>query len=153
MADNVTAFLDMLAECEGTGDAYNALFGYTPKNGKVFDNGYATHPNIKYPFVDKNGKLDYSTAAGRYQIIHPTFVRLQDKLGTTDFSPETQDRMAMELISERGAMSAVKEGRLQDAIDRCSPEWASLPSSTYPQPKRSVMFAEDAFVDAGGTIA
>lgn len=151
--DNLTAFLTMLAICEGTGDCYNALFGYTPRNGKVFDNDYATHPNIKSSFVQTDGKLNYSTAAGRYQIIFPTFRQLSVKLGTTDFSPATQDAMAAELIAEAGAMAAVKDGDLQTAIDKCSGTWASLPASKYAQPTRTIAFAVDAYRDAGGMLA
>lgn len=154
MTDNVSAFRDSIAACEGTDspDGYRALFGYRPGNGRLFDNGFATHPNIKYPFTQTDGATNYSTAAGRYQIIFPTFKRLSAKLGRYDFSPATQDAMASELISEAGAMADVKEGRLQDAIDKCSPVWASLPSSKYPQPKVSFMFATEAYINAGGSV-
>ncbi len=150
--DNLAAFLDMTAVCEGTGSEYRALFGYTPQNRRVFDD-FRTHPNIKMPFTDKNDKVDYSTAAGRFQEIWPTFVRLSAKLGTTDFSPATQDAHAAELIAEAGAMADVKNGNLQAAIDKCSKIWASLPASTYPQPERSYLFATEAFLAAGGTVA
>lgn len=153
MNDNVEAFLDMIAACEGTGNAYNALFGYTPRNGKVFLNDYSTHPNIRSPFTQTDGTLNYSTAAGRYQFIYSTFKRLQTKLGTCDFCPATQDLMAQELISEAGAMADVKEGRLQAAIDKCSGIWASLPSSDYPQPKRTLAYAQNAYEEAGGVVA
>lgn len=153
VTDNVDAFLDTIAACEGTGNAYNALFGYTPSNGKVFANDYATHPNIKSPFTQTDGVINYSTAAGRYQIIFSTFKRLQAKLGTSDFCPATQDLMANELIAEAGGMADVKDGNLQAAIDKCSGVWASLPSSTYPQPKRSFFFAQNAYLAAGGMQA
>lgn len=151
--DNLKAFLDAIAACEGTGDRYDALFGYTPRNGRVFDNGYATHPNIKVPFTQTDGATNYSTAAGRYQIIFPTFKRLQLKLGTKDFSPTTQDTMAAELIADAGAMAAVKDGDFQTAVDRCAEVWASLPASTYPQPKRTLEFALNAYREAGGMLA
>jgi muramidase (phage lysozyme) len=151
--DNLSAFLSMVAACEGTGDCYNALFGYTPSNTRVFSNNYATHPNVKMPFTQTDGTQNYSTAAGRYQILYPTFKALSTKLGTTDFSPATQDAMASELIAEDGAMSDVKNGDLQSAIDKCSRTWASLPASTYPQPMRSMAFAVAAFQSAGGQLA
>lgn len=146
---NAEAFLDAIAACEGTAgpDGYRTLFG-----GKLFD-GYVTHPNIRAPFKQTDGAMNYSTAAGRYQIIYPTFVSLQAKLGTVDFTPQTQDAMALELIAEAGAMADVKSGNFQAAIDKCSRIWASLPASTYPQPKRSFAFAQNAFVNAGGMLA
>ena len=151
--DNLSAFLSCLAACEGTGDHYDALFGFTPANNRVFDNGYATHPNVKMQFTQTDGTQNYSTAAGRYQILYPTFRALSTKLGTSDFSPATQDAMASELIAECGAMADVKNGNLQDAIDKCSRIWASLPASTYPQPMRSMTFAVAAYQTAGGQLA
>ena len=151
--DNLAAFLSMLAACEGTGDHYDALFGFTPSNNRVFANDYATHPNVKMQFTQTDGTTGYSTAAGRYQILFPTFKWLATKLGTTDFSPATQDAMASELIAEDNAMSDVKNGNLQSAIDKCSRTWASLPSSTYPQPMRSMTFAVAAYQTAGGQLA
>jgi len=155
MSPNQQAFLDCIAKCEGTDgpDGYRALFGYTPANGKVFSNGFATHPRIKTPFRDLDGNTNFSTAAGRYQIIYPTFVRLQAKLKTTDFTPETQDLMALELIDEDGAMPELQSGFLEDALDKCAGTWASLPASHYPQPKRTYAYAEEAFIAAGGTVA
>jgi lysozyme len=155
LSPNEKAFLDMIAACEGTDgpDGYRALFGYTPTNGKVFDNGFATHPRIKTRFTDTNGNENFSTAAGRYQIIYPTFVRLQTKLKTTGFGPEVQDRMALELIDEDGGLPDLQAGFIQDAIDKTSGTWASLPASHYPQPKRTYAFAEEAFTAAGGSVA
>jgi len=143
------AFLDMISACEGTAgpDGYRTLFG-----GKLFD-GYVTHPNIRTPFTQTDGTVNYSTAAGRYQITYPTFLRLSKKLGTVDFTPETQDRMAIELITEDGGLGYVDSGNLQAAIDKCGGTWASLPSSHYPQPKRTYAFASEAYTDAGGSLA
>lgn len=155
MTANEQAYLDMVAACEGTaGDyGYRALFGYTPSNNRVFDNGYATHPNIRVPYTDLSGNPIYSTAAGRYQIIFSTFKDLQAKLGTVDFSPTTQDAMALRLIADAGAGDDVRAGNLQAAIDKTSGIWASLPASHYAQPKRTYDFAELAYTNAGGTVA
>lgn len=155
MTDNEQAFLDMIAACEGTDSdyGYRALFGFTPANGRVFDNGYATHPNIRVPYTNLDGVQTYSTAAGRYQIIHMTYLDLQAKLGTVDFSPETQDAMALRLISDAGALGDVDAGNLQSAIDKTAGIWASLPASHYPQPRRTYEFAEAAYTNNGGTLA
>lgn len=155
MTANEQAYLDMIAACEGTtGDyGYRALFGYTPSNNRVFDNGYATHPNIRVPYTNLDGTQTYSTAAGRYQLIHSTFLDLQTKLGTVDFSPNTQDAMALQLIAEAGAGDDVRAGNLQTAIDATSGIWASLPASHYAQPRRTYEFASAAYLAAGGVIA
>ena len=155
MTPNEQAYLDMIAACEGTtGDyGYRALFGYTPSNNRVFDNGYATHPNIRVPYTDLDGNQTYSTAAGRYQIIFGTFKELQAKLGTVDFTPQTQDAMALRLIAEAGAGDDVRLGQFQTAINATAGIWASLPASHYAQPKRSYDFALAAYTAAGGVLA
>jgi muramidase (phage lysozyme) len=155
MSPNLQAFLDMLARCEGTdgADGYRALFGYTPTNGRIFDNGYIDHPGIKFPFTQTDGATNYSTAAGRYQIIKPTWLELKSALGLVAFTPADQDAAAIELIRRCGALPDIEAGDLQAAIDKCAGIWASLPASHYPQPKRTYAFAEKAFADAGGAIA
>lgn len=153
--DNVAAFLMTIRACEGTAapDGYAALFGYRPGNGRVFDNGFARHPGISFSFRQTDGTTATTTAAGAYQFLLKTWTALQAKLHLVDFSPASQDAAATELIAECGAMADVKEGRLQDAIDKCSRIWASLPNSTYPQPVRTYLFATEAYLNAGGTVA
>jgi muramidase (phage lysozyme) len=151
---NLTAFLDMVAECEGTAgdEGFGALFGYRPGRGPTFAD-FSTHPDVKTRFTQTDGTTNWTTAAGRFQETYSTFMRLSAKLGTTDFSPPTQILHASELIAEDGAMEDVLCGRLQSAIDKCAGTWASLPASHYPQPKRSYSFALNKFMQAGGTIA
>lgn len=155
MSANLQAFLDMIAACEGTTgpDGYRALFGYTPANNRIFDNGYIDHPNIRFQFTQTDGKLNYSTAAGRYQIINSTWRELKKRLGLLMFTPADQDAAATELIRAAGALPDIEAGDLRTAIDKTSGIWASLPASDYLQPKRTLAFAERAFTDAGGTVA
>jgi muramidase (phage lysozyme) len=155
MKPNRRAILTMIATCEGTGDCYNALFGYHPtlRPTRIFENGYVRHPNIKFPFTQTDGTLNFTTAAGRYQFIFPTWEMVADRIGAPDFSPEWQDEGALSQIEYHEALDDVDEGHLQRAIDKISVEWASLPSSRYPQPKRSFAFALAAFEGAGGMLA
>ena len=81
-----------------------------------------------------------------------TWLYYKDKLQLTDFSEHSQDMIAVQLIIDVGAISDAMDGRLQGAIDKCSRIWASLPASTYPQPKKTYAFAEQAYLDAGGTL-
>jgi len=150
---NVAAFLMLIRKCEGTAgpDGYRALFGY-PAPGRTFTS-FADHPRRKFPFTQTDGVVNYTTAAGAYQFIRWTWDRLQSRLKLPDFSPESQDKAAMELIADAHAMADVKAGRVQEALDKCSSIWASLPASHYPQPKRSLQYALDAYSDAGGSLA
>jgi muramidase (phage lysozyme) len=146
----------MIRACEGTDspDGYRALFGYTPRNGKTFDNGFIQHPNIRGAFTQTDGTLNYSTAAGAYQFIKPTWDRAARAIGAPDFSPAWQDQAALYLIDvDAHAIEDVEAGRFNDAVNKCSGIWASLPASHYLQPKRSVQFALNAYTQAGGTVA
>lgn len=129
---------------DASDNGYDVLVGSTAARPCLF-HGYATHPNVL------NHALN-STAAGRYQIIHPTFVGLCKQHGYKDFTPTTQDAMALDLIAERGALDAIETGDLSTAVTLCSKEWASLPGSTSGQHENKFAALQKAYTDAGGTI-
>ena len=139
---NISAFLDMIAWSEGTSgpDGYRTLFG-----GGTFDS-YADHPRT---VVRASGYA--SSAAGRYQILAKTWDSLKTKLGLTDFSPDSQDKCAIELIRERGALNDVQAGRVTDAISKVAKVWASLPGAGYNQPERKLAALLQAYANAGGS--
>jgi muramidase (phage lysozyme) len=68
------------------------------------------------------------------------------------FTPENQDAGAVMLIADANALDAVNTGNVQKAIERCSPIWASLPNARYPQPRRTLEYALNAYEDAGGVV-
>lgn len=146
---NLSAFLMCIRACEGTDgpDGYRMLFG-----GRLFD-GFADHPNVRQAFRQTDGTWGFTTAAGAYQLIFATWKRVQAKLALPDFSPSAQDRAAVYLIAERKALDSVNAGNLELALGKCWPTWASLPGSTYAQPSRSLQFAIDAYLAAGGILA
>lgn len=127
---NTRHFLDFLGRAEGAD--YNTIVG-----GGKFDS-YDAHPNI----VGLRTAEGPSTAAGRYQITGTTYRDVAPKLGITDFSPESQDRIALELIKRKGAMQDIENGDFNAAIAKLGGTWASLPSSPYSQPKRSQSWVE-----------
>jgi muramidase (phage lysozyme) len=127
---NALAFLDVLAVSEigqamlanpETDNGYRVLVGSTP-HALILFSSYSAHPH-------KLNRMLNSTAAGRYQIIYPTYAGLSGELGLHDFSPETQDRMALQLVFERGAMPYVVSGEIATALNMCRHEWASLPGA------------------------
>jgi len=113
----IKALLDAIAVCEG--GKYNILVG-----GKTFV-GYNSHPRI---YV---AKLD-STAAGRYQINWPTYQEFSQKLGLTDFTPLTQDIMAVALIDSKIPIEKVSLANLKEVAEAISWRWASIPPQRYP---------------------
>ena len=48
-------------------------------------------------------------------------------LSLKDFSPKSQDAVALQQIKERGALPMTDRGDIRQAIDRCSNIWASPP--------------------------
>lgn len=122
---NVTKYLSFLGNAEGAD--YNTIVG-----GSKFED-YSKHPGI----VGVTTAEGPSTAAGKYQITKTTYDQYAKKLGITDFSPESQDKIALELIKDKGALEDVQKGDYDSANKKLGGVWASLPSSPYSQPKRS----------------
>ena len=75
----------------------------------------------------------YSTASGRYQLLLRYWRAYQGMLHLPDFSPSSQDAVALRQIHEQGADAAVEVGDVEDAIYKCANLWASLPGNPYAQ--------------------
>lgn len=156
MEANRAAFLTMISVSEGTcrfgqNKGYDVLVG-----GQLFTS-FADHPRIKVyekhdEFV-KNGKADYSTAAGRYQILAKYFDAYKKKLGLADFCPTSQDAIAICMIKEQKALDDVDAGRINTAIAKCRNIWASFPGAGYGQSENKLQTLLNAFVEAGGKVA
>ncbi len=148
MLPNRKAFLTMIATAEGTvnlGDnGYNVLVG-----GSLFT-GYADHPR-KAVYLPKY-KIK-STAAGRYQILSKYYDSYKKLLKLKDFSPASQDAIAIQMIKEQHALEDVDEGRVDAAIKKVSNIWASMPGAGYGQREVAIASLRKSFVDAGGLIA
>ena len=130
---NVLLFLDLIAFSEGTStikgsdDGYNVLYG-----GGLFK-GYLDHPRQELTFPIK-GRPVTSTAAGRYQILERYWDAYRRSLQLKGgFTPENQDRIALQLIRECRALDDIRAGRIEKAIARCSSRWASFPGNDYDQ--------------------
>lgn len=122
---NVQRFLDFLGRAEGAD--YNTVVG-----GGAFTD-FSRHPK-QVGLVTKEGA---STAAGKYQITGSTYDDVAPKIGVYDFSPASQDKIAIEIIKRKGALEDVQKGDFASAINKLGGTWASLPSSPYSQPKKS----------------
>jgi len=127
--DCTDTILDMISEHESAGN-YNAVIGHV----------HATDDLSAYTIRQIYGKMDGllykehmpSTAIGRYQIIRGTLKALVSQLqldqDTEKFTPELQDRLAVELLKNRGYQRWWL-GKLNtvDFAHQLSCEWASLP--------------------------
>lgn len=145
------AFLDALAVGEGTdnGRQQTRNRGYDVIVGGSLFTDYSKHPN---QLVRLRPGLS-STAAGRYQLLSKYYGHYKDLLGLPDFSPESQDQIALQQISERRALADIDAGRIADAVKKCNTIWASLPGSPYGQRTESLDDFLGYFRKAGGKVA
>lgn len=145
---NVLAFLDMLAWSEGTkgrgDDGYNVVVG-----GGLFS-GYADHPR---QLIDLPRLGIKSTAAGRYQLLARYWDAYRKQLCLDDFSPVSQDRVAIQQIRERKAYQLVVTGQIEAAIIACSNIWASLPGAGYGQREHNMTDLLAKYREFGGALA
>lgn len=149
---NVVAFLDMLAWSEGTDN------GRQPTNDRGYDvlvggglfRGYADHPRV---VVDLPRLKIQSTAAGRYQLLRRYYDAYKKTLGLKDFSPLSQDLIALQQIRERRALPLIQAGKVEEAIKAVRKTWASLPGAGYGQHEQKLADLLAVYRKAGGTVA
>ncbi|WP_419403755.1 lysozyme [Stenotrophomonas rhizophila] len=148
---NVVAFLDMLAWSEGTDNGkqptrdcgYDVIVG-----GRLFTS-YADHPRV---LVDLPKLKIQSTAAGRYQLLRKYYDAYRKTLGLQDFSPLSQDLIALQQIRERRALPLIQAGKVTEAIKAVRNIWASLPGAGYGQHERKLEDLLVVYQVAGGRI-
>jgi muramidase (phage lysozyme) len=155
MTPNVKAFLQVIAESEigkallsTTDNGYNVLVGSVPGSPNLFTD-YADHPRRRI-WLERL-KVS-STAAGRYQILARTFDDYKVLLNLPDFSPASQDSIAVQMIRELDALPLLEQGDFAGAVHRCSNLWASLPGAGYQQHENKLADLRTAYTAAGGTI-
>jgi muramidase (phage lysozyme) len=147
LTQNQRAFLYMLSKSEGTFGHGENGYNMIVNPGGLFTS-YADHPR---KLVQVNDNL-CSTAAGRYQILARTFDAYKKLLNLPDFSPDSQDAIAIQIIKERHALDSLLRSDITAAIIQCSNIWASLPGNSYGQHQNSMNSLVQNYQAAGGTI-
>jgi muramidase (phage lysozyme) len=114
---NVRAMLDKIAVAEGTADkpnnGYNTFYG----GEQIADLSQMTRKYLPGP----DGP---TSAQGRYQFVISTADPLMQQLGITDFSPHSQDLLAIaRLAQEPGALEAVLAGDYDQAVGMLKDVW------------------------------
>ena len=149
---NVKAFLDVIAKSEGTfGKGDN---GYNMCVGRTFFADYSEHPN---PHVYIASIKDYSSAAGRYQLLFRYWKIYRETLKLDNceggaFGKIAQDKVAIEQIKERHALKDVESGNFDEAIKKVANCWASLPGGCQHHEDNTMSFLRTAFLVSGGTL-
>jgi muramidase (phage lysozyme) len=146
--ESLVRFLDLVAFSEGTSanpltvsvskrDGYDVIVSGV--DGPEIFTDFSDHPfahGRPAKFVRSSGLR--STAAGRYQLLLRFWRAYQPMLHLADFSPLSQDKVALRQIAERHADKLILEGKLEEAIAACSPIWASMPGNDYGQGGKSL---------------
>lgn len=159
---NASAFLQLLQQSEGTAsqpDPYACCYGYSHTVQDMSDHPAVTGEWRGLQLSDSMctaagfGPGCVSSAAGAYQVVKGTWLRARNALGLLDFSAASQDRAALWLVQQRGALEDVKAGRIAQAIQKCRNEWASLPGNYAKQGQRQLSQLVAWYQTAGGTLA
>ncbi len=151
MSPNLKAFLDMIAWSEGTdnGRQPTANHGYDVIVGGEQFTDYSDHPR---KLVRLSRSLS-STASGRYQLLARYFDVYKKQLGLSDFSPASQDAIAVQQIRESHALGDVEGGHIEEAIQECAHIWASLAGAGYQQHENSMADLISVYLKKGGKLA
>lgn len=175
--DNIAAFLWMIRVCEGTSGPTGYRTMYT---GALFDpdsptikatNSYTQkfegqvnkayqwkdHPRLAIVAnitsgVTGQSRAVPSTAAGAYQFLSSTWDSCARALELKDFTEASQDKAAIYLLKNVGALDNVKKGEFTKAIAKTKRIWASLPGSPYDQNPKSFNVALQYYKQGGGTF-
>lgn len=135
---NYSELLNVIAAGESKGN-YNAYFGNTNNNKINFTDMTIDEVLAWQDEFVKNGQP--SNAVGRYQFIRPTLVGLVRELkisGNEKFTPELQDKLAIQLLHRRGIVEFAKgEISLEQFANNLSKEWAALPKVLGENPSAS----------------
>lgn len=136
---NLYQFLELIKLGESN-NRYDVLNG-----GSTFGS-YATHPFDKINF--RSLGLE-SSASGAYQIIIGTWRQCggQEKFG--DFSPESQDACAVDILKRRGAFDSVINGDFKGARLLLLKEWDFFNRGKYSDPEYIDQLARSFKYDLG----
>ncbi|RRW98955.1 hypothetical protein [Pandoraea apista] len=146
---NAVAFLDVIAACclgitaaSASGSGYDTLLVDGEAQATTFPD-FGTYP-------DRNGK---PLSAGRYRISRADYARLSAEFSITDFSPRSQDRLALLCLWEEGVMPLIRAGQLHAALDAASHAWPELRVSPLATEKHLWPELVGIYRAAGGTLA
>jgi muramidase (phage lysozyme) len=149
----VVSFLDLIAFSEGTDTGLDNGYGVIVSGitGPHTFSEYSTHPfETRDPIVVRENPLLLSTASGRYQLLLRYWRSYKVTLNLLDFSPLSQDKIAIQQLKERGVLELLSNEDVVSAIDRASNLWASLPGNNYSQGGKTLDVLLEKWVQING---
>jgi muramidase (phage lysozyme) len=138
--ESIVRFLDLLAFSESTctslltkNHGYDVIVSGI--DGPEVFTDYRDHPFARGRLAKtvRRVPLLTSSASGRYQLLVRYWRVYRQQLHLPDFSPLSQDLVAIQQIRERRAILPLLADDVQTAIGLCSNIWASLPGNSYGQ--------------------
>lgn len=160
MNPNIQAFMKTIRFSEGTlnhpltvNDGYDVIVTGIDGKPEVFTD-FSDHPFAKSrPGKVFNKAGQRSTASGGYQQLYKYWPTYKEQLGLKDFSPESQDRLCLQLLKEQRAIADIEAGHIRRAIAKCANIWASFPGAGYGQREHKVEVLIEAYKNFGGKVA
>lgn len=157
---NINAYLDTLRFSEigatllvRSDDGYNVIVTGIDGKAETFSS-YRDHPFAGgRPGKVFNNRGQRSTASGGYQFLIRDWDHYRTALKLPDFGPVSQDKWAIQLIRERGALADINAGRIELALKKCRNIWASLPGAGYGQPEHKLETLLKKYVNYDGALA
>lgn len=139
MNPHYKAFLDLTGWSEGTStspltknNGYDVIV--TGVDGPSIFTDYSDHPfMLGGGIIVRKSPLLISSASGRYQLLARYWRVYKEQLNLYDFTPNSQDAVALQQMRERGALPLLDAGNVEGAITQCSNIWASMPGNSYGQ--------------------
>lgn len=147
---NVRAFLRVARQGESSqsDEAYRMRWPGLGKPPAYFDD-FSQHPRMFEPTT--GGRV--SSAAGAYQITATTYDDFAPGLGIGDFTPASQDALAIAIIASEGALAPLLAGRFDEAVILCRGRWTSLPGAEENNPRWTLAKARALYASYGGAFA
>ena len=113
--------------------------------GELFTD-YSDHPR-KLVTLSPNSNQQAPDA----QLLSRWWDAYRKQLGLKDFSPKSQDAVALQQIKERGALPMIDHVDIRQAIDRCQ-QYRPLPGAGYGQFEHKADSLIAKFKEAGRTV-
>ena len=144
------AFLDMLAWSEGTDNGRQKPEIMVMTSLQAESYLLITPITSKLVTLNPNSNQQAPDATSFFPVGGDAY---RKQLGLKDFSPKSQDAVALQQIKESVALlPMIDRGDIRQAIDRCSNIWASLPGAGYGQFEHKADSLIAKFKEAGGTV-
>ena len=96
---------------------------------QIYGNQFTFSDTSKHPNRTVTAWGKKSTAAGAYQILYGTWQEAVDLGIVRDFTPMSQDKIAIWKLKTRRALSYVQNGDIETAIPLLRKEWTSMPGA------------------------